>query len=75
MKQDLSDKVKKHHFTKSISDLTHQSKDIVKTTHEMTTKFRKLPWHKLPAIGWFYIIFIVVIMIIVGAFIVPYISF
>lgn len=72
---DLNDKVKNHHFTKSLIGIGKQSKELVKTTHDMTTNFVKLPWKKLPAIGWFYIIFVALIMIIIGAFIVPYVSF
>lgn len=62
---------KESHLLKDLGEISKQSKNLVKNAQEMSTNFIKLPWKKLPAIGWFYIILLAIIIIVIGVFIAP----
>ena len=62
------------HFMKSIKEMGTQGKNLANKTQEMGTNFTKLPWKKLPVIGWFYIFLILTIIILFGVFVAPAIA-
>lgn len=62
------------HFFKDLKEIGNQSKNFAKKSQEIGTNFTKLPWNKLPAKGWFYIIFMLLVIIVMAVFIVPNIS-
>lgn len=70
----MADKKNTNNFIKNITTIGVESKKFTGNVKNMFIEFGKLPWSKLPPIGWFYLIFITLIFIIAIFFIAPYIS-
>lgn len=69
-----SKKQSNNHFIKDLKEIGTQGKNLANKTQEMGTNLTKLPWKKLPTIGWFYLILVLVIMILFGVFVAPSIA-
>ena len=70
----MSKNPSKNHFIKDLQEMGTQGKNLAKKTQEMGTNLKRLPWTKLPLIGWFYLILILAIIIIFGVFVAPSIT-